>query len=296
MQSRDQYKDNNRLLQQMLNWKKALIAVHRGTRGGNIIENTIAAFDISISMGADLFECDVSMSTDGVLYAFHDGEEERLLGVKSNICTMDSQRIDAIEYRNSIGLPSGRNVQRLEQVLQRYYGCAQLFNIDRSWNYLPQVVQLLHRYPQLTKQLIIKTPVKEEYLDFFSNTPEPYMYMPIVQSSEDITKVLARPKINTVGIEIIARHREDELLSASYIQSLREHVLYIWVNTLVLSNLPDHRLSGGLNDDDAVQGRPDDTWGLLFSHGVNILHTDWPAQLKQYRDTFFAGKANHTKV
>ena len=284
----ESYRKNNRLLRQMLNEKKALIAVHRGTRGGNIIENTIAAFDIAVSLGADLFECDVSMSTDGVLYAFHDGGERRLLGVQNNISTMDSASIDALEYRNSIDLPSGFHVQRLEQVLRHYCGQAQLFNIDRSWEYLQQTVQLVRQFPQVIEQAIIKTPVEDQYLDFFSKAAEPFMYMPIAQSAEDIARVLARPEINTVGIEIIARHPNDELLSASYIKSLRKQVMFIWVNTLVLSSLPQHMLCGGFDDDKAVQGDPDAAWGKLFARGVNILHTDWPVQLKQYRDTHFA--------
>ena len=287
MQHSDLYQKNNRLLRQKLDEKKALIAVHRGTRGGNIIENTIAAFDIAVSMGADLFECDVSMSTDGVLYAFHDGGELRLLGVQNNIRTMDSTSIDALEYRNSIDLPSGLHVQRLEQVLRRYCGQAQLFNIDRSWDYLPQTVQLVRRFPQVVEQAIIKTPVDDKYLDFFSEAAEPFMYMPIVRSAEDVAHVLARPGINTVGIEIIAQHQDDELLCASYIKSLRKQVMFVWVNTLVLSSLPEHRLSGGFDDDKAVQERPETAWGMLFARGVNVLHTDWPMQLKQYRDAYF---------
>ena len=287
MQFNERYRKNNRLLNHMLDEKKALIAVHRGTRGGNIIENTIAAYDIAISMGADLLEFDLSMSTDGELYLFHDGEEKRLLDIKDNICTMDSAQIDHLEYRNSIGLPSGVHVQRFEQALTRYCGTSQLINIDRSWNYLPQTTQVLRQYTNALEQVIMKTPVKAEYLDFFSKAPEPYMYMPIAQSAQEIAQVLARPQINTVGIEIIARHSNDALLSEDYIHSLRKKGLFVWVNTLVLSNLPGHNLSGGFNDDRAVQGCPDDTWGTLFSRGVNILQTDWPSQLREYRDTYF---------
>ena len=287
MAKQEQYKGNNRLLTKMLNEKKALIAVHRGTRGGNIIENTIAAYDIAASLGADMFECDVSMSTDGVLYAFHDGEEKRLLGVKTNICTMDSASIDALSYSNSIGLPSGLRVQRLKQILQQYCGKDQLFNLDRSWNYLEQTIQLLRKCPKLMEQAIIKTPVQDEYLDYFSRAPEPLMYMPIAKTAQEIERVLARQDINTVGVEIIAQHPDDDILSADYIQALRKQVLFVWVNTLVLSNLPDHRLSGGLDDDKALQGNMDNAWGALYQRGVNILHTDWPAQMKQYRDAYF---------
>ena len=288
MHYRSTYEKNNHLLRQALLEKQALIAVHRGARGGNIIENTISAYEIAISMGADLLECDLSMSTDGTLYLFHDGEEQRLLGEKSNITTMHSAQIDALEYKNSIDLPSGVHVQRLKELLERFSGTKQLFNMDRCWSYMPQVMQALRQYPKTVGQAILKTPVKPEYLQFFIHAPEPFMYMPIVKTAGEITMVLAHPEINTVGIEIIAEHQDDELLSQSFIHSLRELGLFVWVNTLVLSSLPNHRLSGGFNDDRAVLGNPDDTWGALFARGVNVLQTDWPAQLKQYRDAYFA--------
>ena len=65
-----------RLLNAHLEQNKVLIAVHRGAWGGNVIENTIPSFELALQMGADMFECDLSKSTDGVLFAFHDTYEQ----------------------------------------------------------------------------------------------------------------------------------------------------------------------------------------------------------------------------
>ncbi len=43
-----------------------LIAVHRGTWGGNVIQNTVQAYRIALDMGGDIFECDAALSADGV--------------------------------------------------------------------------------------------------------------------------------------------------------------------------------------------------------------------------------------
>jgi glycerophosphoryl diester phosphodiesterase len=41
-----------------------LIAVHRGSSMGNVVENTIPAFHAAIQSGADILEIDIIRSTD----------------------------------------------------------------------------------------------------------------------------------------------------------------------------------------------------------------------------------------
>jgi glycerophosphoryl diester phosphodiesterase len=69
--------DITRLLRAKKSAKSVLIAVHRGCSGGNIIENTIPAFEIALKYGGDIIEVDVAKSTDGELYTIHEGQEER---------------------------------------------------------------------------------------------------------------------------------------------------------------------------------------------------------------------------
>ena len=98
MVGKKEYAQTNELLNARLDAKKVLIAVHRGAWGGNVIEGTVPSFELALQMGADMFECDLSKSTDGVIYAFHDTQEPRLLKTQKNIRTMSSQEIDALEF------------------------------------------------------------------------------------------------------------------------------------------------------------------------------------------------------
>ncbi len=280
------YREINRLLEEQLDKKNVLIAVHRGTWGGNIIENTIPAYKMALSMGADLFECDVAMSTDGIIYTFHDGGEPRLLGEMKNIRTISSEEIDKQIYKNSIGEPSGVSVGRLEEVFTSFTH-HELFNIDRGWDFLPQIDALMCQYPKTIRQAIIKTPVKDCYLEFFQNCPTKYMYMPIAYSMEDVKKALAWPDINIVGVELIARTKEEELFQKENIHWIKEQDLYVWVNAITLSNEKKHVLFGGLNDDTALLDNPNHSWGKLFEMGVNVIQTDWPVQLQAYRKRYF---------
>ncbi len=280
------YREINRLLEEQLDKKNVLIAVHRGTWGGNIIENTIPAYKMALSMGADLFECDVAMSTDGIIYTFHDGGESRLLGEMKNIRTISSEEIDKQIYKNSIGEPSGVSVGRLEEVFTSFTH-HELFNIDRGWDFLPQIDALMCQYPKTIRQAIIKTPVKDCYLEFFQNCPTKYMYMPIAYAMEDVKKALAWPDINIVGVELIARTKEEELFQKENIDWIKEQDLYVWVNAITLSNEKKHVLFGGLNDDTALLDNPNHSWGKLFEMGVNVIQTDWPVQLQAYRKRYF---------
>ncbi len=277
------YREINENLNAQLKDKKMLIAVHRGSWGGNIIENTVAAYDLCRQMGADLFECDLSMTTDGVLYAFHDGGEPRVLGVDRNILTMSSQDVDSMVCLNCLGEPSMRRLERFETVLEHFHN-GELINVDRSWEYLPQTIAMMNQYPHAIRQAIVKTPVKQKYLDFFRNCPEKYMYMPIAKTMEEIKLVLSYPEINTVGVELIANTPSDELFQKENIQWLHEQGLFLWVNSITLGGRAEHVLFGGLDDDTAVVNDPDLSWGILLDEGIDVIQTDWPMQLHAYRE------------
>ena len=89
-----------RRLNGVLNSKKVLIAVHRGCRCGNIVENTLKGLKAVWRMGGDIAEVDVSASSDGVLYAFHDDMEKYLLEKDVNIRELPSHEVDRLIYRN----------------------------------------------------------------------------------------------------------------------------------------------------------------------------------------------------
>ena len=184
MFGRQEYREINGNLNRQLEEKQVLIAVHRGTWGGNVIQNTVQAYRIALDMGGDIFECDAALSADGVFYAFHDGTEPINLGREENLTTLPSQEIDKLVCINSAYGPSGVHVEKLEDVLQAFTH-GELFNIDRAWEHLPQLDALLARYPHVLGQALVKTPVREEYLEFFRRCPRKYMYMAIVRTEEE---------------------------------------------------------------------------------------------------------------
>lgn len=286
MVGQERFQDINQLLNARLAEKKVLIAVHRGSWGGSIIENTIPAYMAALQMGADMFEVDLARSTDGVLYAIHDTYEKRLLHREENIKTLDSAEIDTLEVYNCIDEPTGQRIQRFEQVLA-HFTHGELFNVDRAWSILPEVDALMRQYPHAVQQAVIKTPVKEEYLEFFQNCPVKYMYMPICYSMDDVRKALSYPDINIVGVEAIAPSVDSDLYLAENLRWMKEQGLYVWSNAITLSNIDRHILSAGYDDNKSILEGPEAGWGVLMDQGYNVLQTDWPALLSSYRNKKF---------
>lgn len=279
----ERFWENNKLLSQLIEEKKHLIAVHRGSWGGNIFQNTVGAYKCAVAMGADMVESDVNSSTDGILYSFHDGHEPDGLGVSKCIKTMDSQEIESYHPINSVGQHIATRISRLSEVLD-WLPEGVLLNIDRAWDIFPQVLALLDQYPKAAKQVVIKAPLRvKEAFDALSAHPVKYMFMPICYSMADVENTLQYSEINTVGIELIAATEDDELYQDEAIAAIHAKNLYTWVNAIQLGDLRVKRLYANLDDDISVLNNPDLGWGELFKKQIDILQTDWPAILYQYR-------------
>ncbi len=284
MYGQERYAAINRVLNEQIARKKHLIAVHRGSWGGNIIQNTVEAYIAAIKMGADMVESDVNSSTDGVLYSFHDGHEPDVFGVNRNIKTMDSAEIESYHPINTVSLRCSRRINRLTEILE-FLPEGVLLNIDRAWDIYPQVLEVLDRYPKAVSQVVLKAPLKAKAaLEALSAHPVKYMFMPICYSHADVDEALAYTDVNTVGAEIIAPDETAELFGDEAIAAIHGKGLYCWVNAINLGDVGRAGLFGGLDDDVSVIRDPALGWGRLFDKQIDIIQTDWPALLKAYRE------------
>lgn len=86
------------------------IIAHRGAKG-YVSENTIAAFQKALEMGADGIELDVHLSRDGQIVVFHDEHTDRLTGVTGTIKDLSFDEIRALRVDLHHKIPN------LEEVL-----------------------------------------------------------------------------------------------------------------------------------------------------------------------------------
>lgn len=284
------FASNNELLNKKLAEKRHLIAVHRGSWAGNIIQNTIPAYGCAFKMGADMVECDINRTTDGVLYSFHDGWEKELLHTRKSIKKMSSAEVESHLPYNTTHQRNRHPLERLSDILD-WLPDDKLLNIDRAWDIFPYVLEELDRHPRAVQQVVLKATVRgtfhgvpvTEALSALQKHETKYMFMPICYSMEDVKTALSLEGVNVVGCELIAWKETDELYQDEAIAYLHSHGLFAWANAIQLGNYRSDPLFGPLDDDVSLTDDPDKGWGQLFRKGIDIIQTDWPAILYGYR-------------
>jgi glycerophosphoryl diester phosphodiesterase len=97
-------------------------------RGGSLLrpENTLAAFDHGLALGADGLEFDVHLSRDGVVVVHHDATLERTTNGRGRLASHTAAELAALDAGRHFGAPDypyrGRvgGVPTLADVLRRY--------------------------------------------------------------------------------------------------------------------------------------------------------------------------------
>lgn len=99
-------------------WKKILdprffpLIAHRGLHGGDIPENSLAAFKLAIAKDIP-YELDVHLSKDGTLFVHHDDDLFRVTGKHGAI-----EEITDKEIKEGYRLSNGESIPTLEEVIE----------------------------------------------------------------------------------------------------------------------------------------------------------------------------------
>ena len=274
-----EYSKINSLLNKKFSERSTLIAVHRGTASGTIVENTILSQVASLQSGGDMIEVDVVRSTDGKYYAFHDGNEYRLLKKRKNIREMSSKEIESLIYYCPIGEAIEYKVEKLETILEYFKGKDVLINIDRAWDYFEDLLKFFDSY-NMEKQLVFKSVPKKEFLDIFTDHSVKYMYMPIVSKKEEVDAAVSQKNLNLVGFEVLAESEKDIFLDKKYLSGLKKKGYFCWINAIRLNDV--RKLYAGYDDNVSIIEGGDKGWGVLIERGADIIQTDWPFLLEKY--------------
>ena len=258
--------------------KGVLIAVHRGLNGGNVIQNTVLACKNALLHGADIVEIDVSKSKDGVLYAFHDGNELRVLRCEKSIYDLTSKEIDKLQCMNSTNAFDGQYLERVEYILNELKGKC-FINVDRafvkSWEETIDLINKMNMYDQI----ILKADFDKKYFEVLEEKGSNIMFMPIVRTMEQWREV-KKYNLNIVAIEIIFETLESELVSKEFMEELREAKVIPWANAITLGQ--KWNLSARLGDNGAIVEGPEKHYGKMIDLGFKILQTDWPTLIRDY--------------
>ncbi|MCB5951071.1 glycerophosphodiester phosphodiesterase family protein [Enterococcus sp. BWT-B8] len=274
----------SRKFENLLASKKFLIMLHRGAHGGNIVENTADAVNIARKQGSDIVEIDISMSTDGDFFVFHDGGEPRLLNDNRNINTMSTKEIRSKYYYNELGQVLHKKVQKFEELLS---GVSKdvFFNIDRSWDHWSTFLPYLDQFKERYEYFILKSPVEKELLELLDNHQVNYMYFPIINNEEELDLLEQYKNINVIGFEVIERDDMFTFINSNRFDKYKSNGYLFIVNAINLDD--DTKLFGSLSDEVSITVNPDLGWGKILEMGVNGIQTDWIDLLYNYRENKF---------
>lgn len=256
--------------------RKVLVACHRGD-WRNYPENSLAAIESVIGMGADIVEIDLALTSDSVLVVCHDRTLNRTTTGKGLIAEIPYDSVQRCFLKSGHGVATSHRMPTLREALEL---CKDriVVNIDKGYQYY-DLVQRLSEELGVTGQLLIKgkSPVADVAAKF-SRYEHNMMYMPII----DILK----PK----GQNLFAEYREKGIVPLAYeicwdrpapeVETCMREVVAggskLWVNSLWAS------LCGGLDDDRAFEGDPAAVYGKLVDMGATMIQTDRPELLISY--------------
>ena len=275
--------NENPLFQQLIQNKKFLIALHRGAHGGSIIENTLNSVIVAKKEQVDIVEVDISRSTDGDFFMFHDGGEPRLLRESSNINELSTKEIESLYFYNNLDVKLQAKVERTSYFLGHLTPDT-FINIDRSWDFWETFLDFLDGYEELYPYLILKSPVKKRYLDLLSDHKIKYMYFPIIYNEQELDLVETYSDINLVGFENIEAQNNYDFINSQRFEKYKNGHFLLMANSMNLDD--DLKLFGELTDREALLKNPDLSWGKMIRMGINTIQTDWPCLLHQYRQQF----------
>lgn len=252
-----------------------LVAAHRG-HWRNTTENSLSAIESAIKVGVDIIEIDIQRTKDGHLILMHDETLERTTTGAGRIDSLNLEDIKELFLRNGIGVPTNQKVPTLKEALELAKGKVFL-NLDKADRYIDDVYKLL-KQTKCENMVVMKTSkpfvdVRVQFHEYlFHSILMPIIDMDMPYASNEIISYFnfMRPPI----FELTFSDLENKQLRS--IVNNMEDKAFLWYNTMWDS------LSGGLNDDDALDC-PDQVYGYLIDTlHANIIQTDRPAFLLNY--------------
>ncbi len=254
-----------------------LLVAHRGVCGANIPCNSIAAYKIALSQGADVVEIDVSKSKDGKFYVFHPGMEHVFLKSKP-LWELDSSEIDELYLLNQDSVPTSYKVPTLEEVLLLLKDKVYI-NVDKFWTDVEGIARVI-RECGVEKQVIVKTYVDDKALEAVTKYAPDFMFMPLVWHKDDVTDKLLANGVNVIGAEALFPNESDDCASDEYIKKMHNKGLLVWSNSIIYNE--KDVISAHHTDDISLTDNPDKGWGWLINKGFDFIQTDWLLMVKSY--------------
>ncbi|MBB3962904.1 glycerophosphodiester phosphodiesterase family protein [Rhizobium metallidurans] len=254
------------------------IVAHRGAWHG-APENSLAAIERAIAVGANVVELDVRKSADGQLFIMHDATLLRVAGINRDAETFTMAELQAIALREDDGgehrATTDQRIPTLKQALEIIRGriFADLDLKDRGlFSEVAACARELNAAPYVDLKTRVMTREELNWVRAQDIGGVAFMAMSKFTSGtiHDTLALLSEIKpfmceMRFDRLETVIEHRE----------AFRDAGMALWMNTLNME------ASGEWVDKTALVD-PDRIWGRLIDAGVSVFQTDEPEALKAY--------------
>lgn len=240
-----------------LDEEPVLNIAHRGA-SGRAPENTLAAYDLALKLGADYIEQDVRMTKDGVLVVYHDEDLDQ--SVRGPAACTGPVVEKTLTQLKTCRVGGSARIPTLEEVFQRYRGDAN-FYIDIKDPGVPgleeELLRLMEEYglrnPSDGRWRVIVVSFEESNLrklhDLEPSLPLTRAY-PASETSESIRATLGETREYAVGINPWKDAVDEALIEAAHERCLQ-------VYPYKADTKPDMELLVSLGVDGIFTGFPD---------------------------------------
>lgn len=254
------------------------IVAHRGAWHG-APENSLAAIERAIAIGANIVELDVRKSADGELFLMHDDTLLRMAGINRDAETFTMAELQAIALREDDGGEhrdaTDQRIPTLKQALEIIRGRV-FADLDLKDRGLFSEVAACAREMDAAPYVDLKTRVMtREELDWVrAQDIEGVPFMAMAHFTADaIGDTMAllsevKPFMCEMRFDRIETIIDNRPLFA-------DAGMALWMNTLNMV------ASGEWRDETALVD-PDRIWGRLLDAGISVFQTDEPEALKAY--------------
>ena len=266
-----------------------IVVAHRGCHAaatrlglGSAPENSLAALEHCVAIGADVMETDVRMTRDGHLVMIHDATVDRTTNGRGRVSDLTLAELRGLRLRDDLGgadapLTDDR-IATLDEMLRAAAGRIVL-NLDIKDAVHAETIEAVARADALKRVLVkanagIASPPLAG-LPPFDRVP----FMPMLTGGAELPSVIERQStgaIRPVGYEVprMPVAALPPLVAAAGAARGR-----VWANTLW-----DGYVAGVGGDDDALRD-PRRVWGRLIDARVSMIQTDHPAELRRFVDS-----------
>jgi glycerophosphoryl diester phosphodiesterase len=275
-----------------------MVAAHRagGMQAGKTLypENSVAAVEASIAMGAEIVEVDIRRSKDGELVVMHDSWLDRTTNCKGEVVKHTLAELKTCRLViEGTGVTTSETVSTLRDMLMTTRDRI-LINLDNKLAVgdLQDMIAVA-RDLGMAEQVIVKENLwNRERIATVKAAMDAigggFQFMPIIADDAVHDAAFAETVSNVFpvhAIELINWRAGAETLTETGGPLFSPHMRaeaargdwHIWADTYAIVNKPGGFLSGGRGDELAVAASlPAETYGFWAERGATIIQTDEP--------------------